>query len=175
MLHCYSLKEIRVSTPAENRIRNFFPCWVKDLTKSKALLPTTWPRTSNFARVSQNDVNVCSRYLSFEPVWLRFGTFNIRWPSKCLRSIQLLNFWDSNDGRNNVAFLPCKIRLSTSVKRVAFSFFPMIWNPQMNTNVIIATVKAFYHHSILTGVFLPHRNWLGSWPPANRIFLLTTR
>ena len=30
---------------------------VKDLTRSKELLTTT--RTSNFARVSENDVNVC--------------------------------------------------------------------------------------------------------------------
>ena len=44
MLHCQRLKEIRVSTPAENRVGN--SSVRKGLTGSKALLPTT--RTSDF-------------------------------------------------------------------------------------------------------------------------------
>jgi len=47
-------KKIRVSTPTENR--------VKDLTRSKERLPTT--RASNFARVSENGVNVCKQISS---------------------------------------------------------------------------------------------------------------
>ena len=56
--NCSSLKEIRVSTLAEIHL------WVKDLTRSKELRPTTC--TSDFVRVSKNDINVCKRYLPYK-------------------------------------------------------------------------------------------------------------
>ena len=57
MLHCLSLKEIRVSTPVENRVGN------SSVSKGFDQVERT-TRISDFARVSENDVNVCKQISS---------------------------------------------------------------------------------------------------------------